>query len=254
MHALVHSTHTHTHISLWVIECSEVNRVEVCFYALVSWDKLLFAPQQEPITEQNFDSYVSTLTDMYTNKDCFQSPENKALLESINKAVKGIKVWGWTCTHTWRKELDRKARVWWGDKKLWLQYNEVEKQKREFRFILINGNLNMKKKNYPGSTLFEEKWRGPKSTPYCCWGLRRTKLNLQSGWTEKKNDVTTKTVSWKGSNTLYVYLWSLLCPYLLLEMGTVARLILFPRTSTQTQRSTNALKSAAPQEETTTAI
>ncbi|XP_034060920.1 myelin transcription factor 1-like isoform X3 [Gymnodraco acuticeps] len=47
---------------------------------------------QEPITEQNFDSYVSTLTDMYTNKDCFQSPENKALLESINQAVKGIKV------------------------------------------------------------------------------------------------------------------------------------------------------------------
>lgn len=53
---------------------------------------LLFVPQQEPITEQNFDSYVSTLTDMYTNKDCFQTPENKALLESINKAVKGIKV------------------------------------------------------------------------------------------------------------------------------------------------------------------
>uniref|UniRef100_A0AAQ5XCP5 Myelin transcription factor 1 domain-containing protein n=1 Tax=Amphiprion ocellaris TaxID=80972 RepID=A0AAQ5XCP5_AMPOC len=49
-------------------------------------------PHMEPITEQNFDSYVSTLTDMYTNKDCFQSPENKALLESINKAVKGIKV------------------------------------------------------------------------------------------------------------------------------------------------------------------
>ncbi|KAL6120176.1 myt1 [Pungitius sinensis] len=47
---------------------------------------------QEPITEQNFDSYVSTLTHMYTNKDCFQSPENKALLETINKAVKGIKV------------------------------------------------------------------------------------------------------------------------------------------------------------------
>ncbi|XP_060912586.1 myelin transcription factor 1 isoform X5 [Labrus mixtus] len=47
---------------------------------------------QEPITEQNFDRYVSTLTNMYTNKDCIQSPENKALLESINKAVKGIKV------------------------------------------------------------------------------------------------------------------------------------------------------------------
>ncbi|XP_068609593.1 myelin transcription factor 1 [Brachionichthys hirsutus] len=49
-------------------------------------------PHMEPITEQNFDSYVNTLTDMYTNKDCCQSPENKALLESINKAVKGIKV------------------------------------------------------------------------------------------------------------------------------------------------------------------
>lgn len=30
---------------------------------------------------------------MYTNKDCYQNPENKALLETINKAVKGIKVW-----------------------------------------------------------------------------------------------------------------------------------------------------------------
>ncbi|XP_051948146.1 myelin transcription factor 1-like [Xyrauchen texanus] len=47
---------------------------------------------QEPITEQNFESYISTLTDMYTNKDCYQNPENKALLETINKAVKGIKV------------------------------------------------------------------------------------------------------------------------------------------------------------------
>uniref|UniRef100_UPI001A98C85F LOW QUALITY PROTEIN: myelin transcription factor 1-like n=1 Tax=Gasterosteus aculeatus aculeatus TaxID=481459 RepID=UPI001A98C85F len=47
---------------------------------------------QEPITEQNFDSYVSTLTHMYTNKDRFQSAENKALLETINRAVKGIKV------------------------------------------------------------------------------------------------------------------------------------------------------------------
>lgn len=53
---------------------------------------MLFVPRQEPITEQNFDSYVNTLTDMYTNKERFQSPENKALLESINKAVKGIKV------------------------------------------------------------------------------------------------------------------------------------------------------------------
>uniref|UniRef100_A0A8C7K132 Myelin transcription factor 1 n=1 Tax=Oncorhynchus kisutch TaxID=8019 RepID=A0A8C7K132_ONCKI len=49
-------------------------------------------PHMEPITEQNFNSYLSTLTDMYTNKECFQNPENKALLESINKAVKSIKV------------------------------------------------------------------------------------------------------------------------------------------------------------------
>uniref|UniRef100_A0A672RIA2 Myelin transcription factor 1-like n=1 Tax=Sinocyclocheilus grahami TaxID=75366 RepID=A0A672RIA2_SINGR len=49
-------------------------------------------PHMEPITEQNIESYVSTLTDMYTNKDCYQNPENKALLETINKAVKGIKV------------------------------------------------------------------------------------------------------------------------------------------------------------------
>lgn len=54
--------------------------------------KLPFS-QQEPITEQNFENYVSTLTDMYTNKDCYQNPENKALLETINQAVKGIKVW-----------------------------------------------------------------------------------------------------------------------------------------------------------------
>ncbi|MBN3310599.1 MYT1 factor, partial [Amia calva] len=47
---------------------------------------------QEPITEQNFDAYVNTLTDMYTNKECYQNPENKALLETINQAVKGIKV------------------------------------------------------------------------------------------------------------------------------------------------------------------
>lgn len=58
----------------------------------ISLITIYLAWQQEPITEQNFDNYVSTLTDMYTNKECFQSPENKALLESINKAVKGIKV------------------------------------------------------------------------------------------------------------------------------------------------------------------
>ncbi|XP_077367975.1 LOW QUALITY PROTEIN: myelin transcription factor 1 [Festucalex cinctus] len=45
---------------------------------------------QEPLSEQNLDSYVETLTHMFTNKDCYQNPENRALLESINQAVKGI--------------------------------------------------------------------------------------------------------------------------------------------------------------------
>ncbi|XP_073795292.1 myelin transcription factor 1 isoform X15 [Danio rerio] len=47
---------------------------------------------QEPITEQNFDAYVDTLTHMFTDKECYQNPENRALLESINQAVKGIEV------------------------------------------------------------------------------------------------------------------------------------------------------------------
>ncbi|KAL4630659.1 myelin transcription factor 1 isoform X4 [Arapaima gigas] len=49
-------------------------------------------PHMEPITEQNFDTYVDRLTDMYTNKECYQNPDNKDLLETINQAVKGIKV------------------------------------------------------------------------------------------------------------------------------------------------------------------
>uniref|UniRef100_A0A4W3J8E6 Myelin transcription factor 1 n=1 Tax=Callorhinchus milii TaxID=7868 RepID=A0A4W3J8E6_CALMI len=49
-------------------------------------------PQLEPISEQNFDAYVNTLTDMYSNMECYQNPENKALLESIKQAVKGIQV------------------------------------------------------------------------------------------------------------------------------------------------------------------
>ncbi|XP_034029009.1 myelin transcription factor 1-like isoform X1 [Thalassophryne amazonica] len=47
---------------------------------------------QEPLSERNFDSYVDTLTQMFSNKDCYQNPENRALLESINQAVKGIEV------------------------------------------------------------------------------------------------------------------------------------------------------------------
>uniref|UniRef100_A0A671LI51 Myelin transcription factor 1a n=1 Tax=Sinocyclocheilus anshuiensis TaxID=1608454 RepID=A0A671LI51_9TELE len=47
---------------------------------------------QGPITEQNFDACVDTLTHMFTDKECYQNPENRALLESINQAVKGIEV------------------------------------------------------------------------------------------------------------------------------------------------------------------
>ncbi|XP_010020772.1 PREDICTED: myelin transcription factor 1, partial [Nestor notabilis] len=49
-------------------------------------------PHMEPISEQNFDAYVNTLTDMYTNQECYQNPENKDLLETIKQAVKGIQV------------------------------------------------------------------------------------------------------------------------------------------------------------------
>ncbi|XP_056150568.1 myelin transcription factor 1-like, a [Lampris incognitus] len=49
-------------------------------------------PSTEPMNEQNFDTYVSTLTDMYTHQDQYQSPENKALLENIKQAVQGIQV------------------------------------------------------------------------------------------------------------------------------------------------------------------
>ncbi|XP_060750724.1 myelin transcription factor 1 isoform X1 [Tachysurus vachellii] len=49
-------------------------------------------PQMEPISEQNFDTYVDTLTHMFSNKECYQNPANRALLESINQAVKGIEV------------------------------------------------------------------------------------------------------------------------------------------------------------------
>uniref|UniRef100_A0A8C5HTQ5 Myelin transcription factor 1-like protein n=1 Tax=Gouania willdenowi TaxID=441366 RepID=A0A8C5HTQ5_GOUWI len=49
-------------------------------------------PHMEPLSEQNFDAYVTTLTDIYTNQDQYQSPENKALLENIKQAVQGIQV------------------------------------------------------------------------------------------------------------------------------------------------------------------
>ncbi|XP_034496952.1 myelin transcription factor 1 isoform X3 [Ailuropoda melanoleuca] len=49
-------------------------------------------PHMEPICEQNFEAYVNTLTDMYSNQECYQNPENKDLLESIKRAVRGIQV------------------------------------------------------------------------------------------------------------------------------------------------------------------
>ncbi|MGH0137588.1 UNVERIFIED_CONTAM: hypothetical protein FKN15_066609 [Acipenser sinensis] len=49
-------------------------------------------PQMGPISEQNFEAYVNTLTDMYNNLEHDYSPECKALLESIKQAVKGIHV------------------------------------------------------------------------------------------------------------------------------------------------------------------
>ncbi|ROL44806.1 Myelin transcription factor 1-like protein [Anabarilius grahami] len=48
--------------------------------------------QREPMSEQSFDAYVTTLTDMYTSPDQYQSAENKALLENIKQAVQGIQV------------------------------------------------------------------------------------------------------------------------------------------------------------------
>ncbi|KAL0969288.1 hypothetical protein UPYG_G00225060 [Umbra pygmaea] len=48
--------------------------------------------QREPISDQNFDAYVTTLTDMYTSQEQYQNPENKVLLENIKQAVQGIQV------------------------------------------------------------------------------------------------------------------------------------------------------------------
>lgn len=55
-------------------------------------DAMCFVLLQGPISEQNFEAYVNTLTDMYSNLERDYSPECKALLESIKQAVKGIHV------------------------------------------------------------------------------------------------------------------------------------------------------------------
>lgn len=71
-------------------QCLSENKPPPLSHLIVStWVSFL---SQEPMNEQNFDTYVSTLTDMYTHQDQYQSPENKALLENIKQAVQGIQV------------------------------------------------------------------------------------------------------------------------------------------------------------------
>ncbi|XP_046703316.1 suppression of tumorigenicity 18 protein isoform X2 [Silurus meridionalis] len=49
-------------------------------------------PQMGPINEQNFETYIKMLTDMYNSSEHEYSPECKALLDSIRQAIKGIHV------------------------------------------------------------------------------------------------------------------------------------------------------------------
>ncbi|XP_061456632.1 suppression of tumorigenicity 18 protein [Rhineura floridana] len=60
--------------------------------ALISSLADIQLPQMGPISEQNFEAYVNTLTDMYSNLEREYSSDCKALLESIRQAVKGIHV------------------------------------------------------------------------------------------------------------------------------------------------------------------
>ncbi|XP_066435078.1 suppression of tumorigenicity 18 protein [Eleutherodactylus coqui] len=60
--------------------------------ALISSLADIQLPQMEPIGEHNFEAYVNTLTEMYSNMEREYSPECKALLENIKQAVKGIHV------------------------------------------------------------------------------------------------------------------------------------------------------------------
>ncbi|XP_043916353.1 suppression of tumorigenicity 18 protein [Protopterus annectens] len=60
--------------------------------ALISSLADIQLPQMGPINEHNFEAYVTTLTDMYSNLEREYSPECKALLESIKQAVRGIHV------------------------------------------------------------------------------------------------------------------------------------------------------------------
>ncbi|XP_073487686.1 suppression of tumorigenicity 18 protein isoform X3 [Aquarana catesbeiana] len=60
--------------------------------ALISSLADIQLPQMEPISEHNFEAYVNTLTEMYSNMERDYSPECKALLENLKQAVKGIHV------------------------------------------------------------------------------------------------------------------------------------------------------------------
>lgn len=68
--------------------CVHLERPENAPHLLRLWPLAL----QEPISEQNFEDYVTTLTDIYTTQEQYQIPENKTLLENINQAVQGIQV------------------------------------------------------------------------------------------------------------------------------------------------------------------
>ncbi|XP_061654019.1 suppression of tumorigenicity 18 protein isoform X2 [Phyllopteryx taeniolatus] len=57
--------------------------------ALISSLTDIQLPQMGPISEHNFEAYVNTLTDMYNKSQCEYSPECKALLDNIKKAIKG---------------------------------------------------------------------------------------------------------------------------------------------------------------------
>lgn len=74
-------------IKIFLNQDHAVSPVATCLSGL-----LLFLSLQEALSEQNFDAYVTTLTDMYSSQDQYQTPENKALLENIKQAVQGIPV------------------------------------------------------------------------------------------------------------------------------------------------------------------
>lgn len=76
----------HRHICVHSTEDLKVLKDSLIFLNL--WPLAL----QEPISEQNFEDYVTTLTDIYTNQEHYQIPESKTLLENINQAVQGIQV------------------------------------------------------------------------------------------------------------------------------------------------------------------